>query len=129
MKLQNAFLILSELRTAFQIAAWPTFMAIVNNPLLLLHPVEIRRVFMAHVWMLYGPGMDEGLQSLKENLVKPNACGTVLDIGAGEYFRHFYDPKLRMISRFVPPSSPGLPQDMDTRSNTSIPPKSQNTSP
>ena len=39
---------------------------------------------MAHVWTVYGDGVEAWLGEDKEKLVRPNATGIVLDLGAGE---------------------------------------------
>ncbi|GBE85616.1 predicted protein [Sparassis crispa] len=50
---------------------------------MLLHPQEISRVFMSHVWVAYGNGVDEVGRPEKQGLIPANAKGVVLDIGAG----------------------------------------------
>ena len=82
MKLKNAFALFTDLRAALQAAFLPTVRALIMTPLLLLHPVELSRLFMAHVWTTFGDSVDEGGRDVKLKLI-PNAQGVVLDIGAG----------------------------------------------
>ncbi|KAL1942231.1 hypothetical protein VTO73DRAFT_6295 [Trametes versicolor] len=83
MKLSAAFAILLELRLAIGAAFVPTVTAIFKAPSLLWHPHQVSRIFMAHVWTLFGNGIDEGGRPVKQALIPENAHGVVLDIGAG----------------------------------------------
>ncbi|CAA7266691.1 unnamed protein product [Cyclocybe aegerita] len=83
MKLANAFSLLSDLRIAIQVAIIPTLTSIFQNPGLVFRPYQLSRVFMAHVWAVFGDGVDTGGKEVKEGLITPNAYGVVLDIGAG----------------------------------------------
>ena len=74
-----------DFATCLQIALWPTLLAVARNPFVLLRPLEIRRIFMYHVWTLYGDGVDENTKALKQDLLQQNAYGVVLDIGAGQF--------------------------------------------
>ena len=87
MKLRNALGLADQIRFCIQIALLPTILAIIKTPSLILHPSAVSRVFMAHVWMLFGPGMDENSAEQKRTVITPNASGVVLDIGAGAYRR------------------------------------------
>lgn len=89
MKLRNVFAPLTDLRYAIQAAFLPTLGALVKSPLLLLHPLDLSRVFMSHVWITFGDSVDEGGREVKKNLL-PNAEGVVLDIGAGERIRQLW---------------------------------------
>ena len=85
MKLSAAFGLLTDWRLAFQAAYLPTLKAVFRSPALILHPREVSRIFMAHVWKVYGDGIDENARPAKEELLPNNCTGVVLDIGAGEY--------------------------------------------
>jgi hypothetical protein len=65
----------------------PTLKDLYHNPRLALHPSALSRVFMAHVWVVFGAGTDEGGRQVKLGLIPPHARGVVLDIGAGKLFR------------------------------------------
>lgn len=84
MKLSAALSPIQDLLFTIRVAALPTLRAILGSPLLLFHPHEVSRIFMHHVWAVFGPGIDGGRCELKQSLITPNAHGTVLDIGAGE---------------------------------------------
>jgi hypothetical protein len=64
----------------------PTLKAIFWNPTLLFQPRELSRIFMANLWVLFGPGTDNASKTVKEGLITPNAYGIVLDIGAGWWY-------------------------------------------
>jgi len=83
MKLSAAFSLFTDLSAAFQVAFWPTLISIWHSPLLLFHPHKLSQTFMAHVWLIFGNGADEGGRPIKERLITPHATGVVLDIGAG----------------------------------------------
>ena len=83
MKVSSAFGLLTDLWLAFREALLPTIYAIFKSPMILVRPHELSRIFMAHVWKLFGPGIDENSREIKEALIRPNATGVVLDIGAG----------------------------------------------
>ncbi|EPQ53301.1 hypothetical protein GLOTRDRAFT_45504 [Gloeophyllum trabeum ATCC 11539] len=83
MKWSARFSLLTDLRQAFQTALFPTFLAVVRSPLLLLHPHAISEIFMSHVWVMMSAAVDEGGKQVKENLITPHAYGVVFDIGAG----------------------------------------------
>ncbi len=83
MKLSASLAVLEDLRLAFQAALVPTVIAILKSPRLLIRPHEVSRIFMAHVWKVFGNGIDEGGRPAKEGLIRANASGVVLDIGAG----------------------------------------------
>ncbi len=85
MKLGNALAILVDLRYAIQTAIWPTFSATFRKPILLLNPVQLSRIFMAHVWTLFGNPTDENGRDVK-NILLSNATGVVIDIGAGQFY-------------------------------------------
>ncbi|KAI8976413.1 S-adenosyl-L-methionine-dependent methyltransferase [Trametes punicea] len=93
MKLSAAFSLLTDLRLAVQAACVPTLSAIFQSPSLLLHPSQISRVFMSHVWKVFGDGVDLNARPVKQSLIPGNAYGVVLDIGAGHGHTLFYlDP-------------------------------------
>ncbi|KAI0808181.1 hypothetical protein C8Q74DRAFT_1189721 [Fomes fomentarius] len=83
MKLSASLAVLDDLRLAFQAAFVPTVIAILKSPRLLIRPHEVSRIFMAHVWRAFGNGTDEGGRPVKEGLIRADASGVVLDIGAG----------------------------------------------
>ena len=83
MKLSASFGLLEDARAAIQTAFVPTLVAILKNPLLVFRPHEVSRIFMSHVWRLYGDGVDSGARPAKEELLPGNSYGVVLDIGAG----------------------------------------------
>ena len=85
MKISAAFAILQDLRFAAQAAFLPTVLAILKSPLLIVRPREVSRIFMSHVWKLFGNGVDEGGRPVKEELIRANASGVVLDLGAGKW--------------------------------------------
>lgn len=60
----------------------PTFRQVLREPSLLLHPSDLSDAFFAHVWIVFGPGADEGRREVKKSLL-PHARGVVLDLGAG----------------------------------------------
>jgi len=82
MKLSAAFGLFTDLRIAIQIAFWPTLVTLWHSPLFLLHPRKVSQIFMAHVWLVFGKGVDEGGRPVKEALIPPYATGVVLDLGA-----------------------------------------------
>ena len=84
MKLSSATGLLGDLWSAVQIALLPTLRAVFHSPRLLLSPHALSDIFMAHVWSLFGNGIDENHRTLKAELITPHATGIVLDIGAGE---------------------------------------------
>jgi hypothetical protein len=83
MKLSNALSLLTDLRFAITIALLPTLRDVFHNPSLLVRPQALSRVFMAHLWVVYGDGADHRSRDVKHHLINPNAYGSVLDIGAG----------------------------------------------
>ena len=91
MKLSTNLGLLQDLWIAIRIAILPTCKALLCNPLLLLRPHTLSKVFMSHVWTQFGPGIDENAKPIKEALITPNAHGVVLDVGAGQYFSKFSD--------------------------------------
>jgi len=86
MKISNALSVLTDLNFGFSVALIPTLKEILWNPTLLFRPRALSRIFMANLWVLFGPGTDNGAKSVKEGLITPNAYGIVLDIGAGWWF-------------------------------------------
>ena len=86
MKLSNAFSLLTDLRIAITIAILPTLKDIFHNPILLVRPQALSRAFMANLWVVFGDGTDLNSRDVKDDLIKPNAYGSVLDIGAGWWF-------------------------------------------
>ena len=86
MKISNAFSLLTDLRFAITIALSPTLKDIFHNPSLLFRPQSLSRVFMAHLWVVFGDGIDQNSKDVKKHLITPNAYGSVLDIGAGSRF-------------------------------------------
>ena len=86
MKLSKALSLLTDLRFAITIAIIPTLRDVFRNPTLLIRPQALSRVFMAHLWVVYGDGSDSRSRDVKHHLINPNAYGSVLDIGAGWFF-------------------------------------------
>ncbi|KAI0667412.1 hypothetical protein C8Q78DRAFT_1071854 [Trametes maxima] len=100
MKLAAAFGLLTDLRFAVQAAFIPTLRAVFSSPSLLLHPHKVSRIFMAHVWKVFGNGVDENARPVKESLIPTNAYGVVLDIGAGHgHTVNYLDPS--KVTRYV----------------------------
>ena len=83
MKLSVSLGLLGHIKAAIQTAFVPTLVAVLKNPVLLLRPHEVSRIFMAYVWKLYGDGIDENARASKKELLPANCHGIVLDIGAG----------------------------------------------
>ena len=86
MKLSNALSLLTDIRLAITIAILPTLRDVFRNPTLLFRPQALSRVFMAHLWVIVGDGADLRSRDVKNHLIRPNAYGSVLDIGAGQCF-------------------------------------------
>jgi len=84
MKLSNGLSLLIDLRFAITVALLPTLKDVFRNPTLLLRPQTLSRVFMANLWVVFGDGTDLNAREVKNDLITPNAYGSVLDIGAGE---------------------------------------------
>ena len=76
---------LEDLKATIGTAFVPTLIAVLKNPLLVFRPHEISRIFMSHVWKLFGDGVDGNGRPAKEELLPGNCTGVVLDIGAGEH--------------------------------------------
>jgi hypothetical protein len=83
MKLTAALSLLQDLWQAVPPAFTPTIRAVILSPSLLLRPRALSRLFFAHIWILFGDGVNEHSRAAKEILITPNAYGVVLDIGAG----------------------------------------------
>ena len=64
----------------------PTLRDAFRNPTLLFRPRALSRVFMAHLWVVIGESSDTGSRDIKNQLINPNAYGSVLDVGAGWCF-------------------------------------------
>jgi hypothetical protein len=84
MRFVDSLSILWDMFAAFRFGMFPTLHDVLHSPGLLLSPRELRRVFMAHLWVPFSQGIDENSKTIKEALITPNAHGTVLDIGAGQ---------------------------------------------
>jgi len=100
MKLSNALSLLTDLRQAITIAVLPTLRDVFHNPTLLVRPQALSRVFMAHLWLVCGEGADSRSRDIKTLLIKPNAYGSVLDIGAGFGHSIQYFDRAR-VSRYI----------------------------
>jgi len=83
MKLANAFSILKELWLVFCVGLFPTLKEIGRKPSLLLHPIELRRVFMMYIWPMFGEGIEQHAKEVKQDLITRNAYGVIFEIGAG----------------------------------------------
>lgn len=83
MRLSNLVGFVLDLARALSIAFLPTLRAVWRTPALALSAQALRREFMAHVWVQYGPGIDGNTRALKTRLVTASARGVVLDVGAG----------------------------------------------
>lgn len=83
MKLAASFSPLQDIYLSLIYALSPTLKALWRNPWLLLKPLDIRRIYMAHLWIPFGDGVDENGKAVKEELIPDNARGVVFDIGAG----------------------------------------------
>ncbi|KAG1734103.1 uncharacterized protein EDB91DRAFT_1057077 [Suillus paluster] len=98
MGLAAAFRLLPELRLIIGAGLWPTILAVWHSPSLLFRPHELSRLFMFHVWKLFGNGVDENARDVKKALITPHTYGVVLDIGAGhghtiKYLEHSHVTK------------------------------------
>ena len=62
----------------------PNLRAILAQPSLVLHPKNLKTVVFSNIWAFMAPSVDEGGRQVKESLIRPNAFGSVLDLGAGE---------------------------------------------
>ncbi|KIJ67223.1 hypothetical protein HYDPIDRAFT_84045 [Hydnomerulius pinastri MD-312] len=100
MTLLKRYGLLGDLRMAIKIAFWPTAMRIWATPSLLFHPTEISRIFMSHVWSVFGAGIDENSGEIKRELVTQHAHGVVLDLGAGHGHMAKYLDKTR-VTKYV----------------------------
>ena len=118
--------LLQDLFLAIRAATPPTLLSILLNPTLLLRPFTLRRVFMAHVWEVYGNPTDQGGKPVKEALIRPNARGVVLDLGASTSYS-FCKPSLpyHLISTNLHTKTN---KDTAIQSPTSPPPASKPTS-
>jgi len=87
MRLTAALGLLTDLRLATGAALWPTILAVWHAPWLLFQPHALSRLFMSHVWNLFGNGVDEAGRDAKQALITPYAYGVVLDLGAGGSLR------------------------------------------
>jgi SAM-dependent methyltransferase len=83
MRFSELFTWLPDFRYAVQIALPPTLWTVWETPSLLLRPKQLSRIFFAHVWAEFGKFVDENSNGVKEQLIRPNGYGLVLDIGAG----------------------------------------------
>ena len=83
MKLSKALSLLTDLRLAITVAILPTLRDVFHEPTLLFRPQALSRVFMAHLWLVFGDGADTRSRDIKYQLINPNAYGSVLDVGAG----------------------------------------------
>ncbi|KAE9385260.1 hypothetical protein BT96DRAFT_868482 [Gymnopus androsaceus JB14] len=83
MRLCAAFSLLGDLKLAMSFALIPTLKDVVKEPSMLLKPIALSRTFMAHVWVKFGAGTDDGARKVKQGLIPPFAGKIVLDIGAG----------------------------------------------
>ena len=83
MKLSKALSLLTDIRLAISVAILPTIRDVFRSPTLLIRPQALSRVFMAHLWLVFGDGSDLKSRDVKSHLITPNAYGSVLDIGAG----------------------------------------------
>ena len=101
MKLSDALSLLSDVRLAISIAILPTLRDIYRNPTLLVRPQALSRVFMAHLWVVAGEGADLNSRDIRNQLINPNACGSVLDVGAGWCF--FFFLTCRLLVELEPP--------------------------
>jgi fatty acid desaturase len=84
MRLAPAFALFADLRFAIGAALWPTILAVWQAPSLIFQPQALSRLFMSHVWNLFGNGVDANGRDVKQVLITPHAYGVVLDLGAGE---------------------------------------------
>ncbi|KAJ8591981.1 hypothetical protein M405DRAFT_813450 [Rhizopogon salebrosus TDB-379] len=83
MRLAAAFALFADLRLAIGAALWPTILAVWQAPSLISQPQALSRLFMSHVWNLFGNGVDANGRDVKQVLITPHAYGVVLDLGAG----------------------------------------------
>ncbi|KIY44181.1 hypothetical protein FISHEDRAFT_52488 [Fistulina hepatica ATCC 64428] len=74
---------IQDIITGLRIGLWPTLKDLWRSPLLILRPRAVSHIYMAHVWRLFGQGIDANCENVKQPLIYPNASGTVLDLGAG----------------------------------------------
>ena len=73
----------TDLAAALRVAWRPTFHAVCKDPIFLLRPFALRRVFFANVWDSFAASTDENGRAVKQGLITPRASGIVLEIGAG----------------------------------------------
>jgi len=78
----------------------PNLRAILAEPSLLLHPMELKRVIFSNIWAFMSPSVDEGGRQVKESLIRPNAFGVVLDLGAGHGHTLKYLDKTK-VTRYI----------------------------
>jgi len=83
MRLGAAFGLFPDFRFVIRAGLWPTILAVWQAPSLLLRPQALSRIFMFHVWNLFGGGIDENGKNVKQMLITPHAYDIVLDLGAG----------------------------------------------
>ncbi|KAG8879823.1 hypothetical protein FRB97_001354 [Tulasnella sp. 331] len=89
-----------EIGRAMSYGLLPTILYIFRHPYILFHPVTLSRIFFAYVWVLFGPGTDEGGYESKKSLLTPNASGIVLDLGAGHGVTMFYLQR-HLVTRYI----------------------------
>jgi hypothetical protein len=82
--LRNNIAILYEIYQICSATLIPNLRAILAEPSLLLHPAKLKNIIFSNVWAFMSPSVDEGGREVKESLIRPNAFGHVLDLGAGE---------------------------------------------
>jgi hypothetical protein len=83
MRFLDTLSIIQDIRFVVVTGTIPTLKDVFRTPSLIFHPSEISRIFMAHVWVPFSEGVDEGAREMKETLITPYARGTVLEIGPG----------------------------------------------
>jgi hypothetical protein len=101
MRFIDSLSILGRMYAAFRFGLFPTLSDVTRSPGLLLSPRELRRVFMAHLWVPLSQGIDENRKAIKGALITPNAHGTVLDIGAGQSRVHGLRPTAHRLTLHV----------------------------
>jgi hypothetical protein len=85
MRFLDALGILQDIWLTITFAFMPTLKDVWKQPSLLLHPITLSRVYMSHLWIPFGDGVNGNAKDSKQRLITPHATGVVLDAGAGEF--------------------------------------------
>jgi len=119
MKFSAAFGLLNHFRAILGAALLPTLRAVFYSPSLLLRPHALSHIFMSHAWGLLGVGVDENSREVKEELVKANAYGVVLDIGAGHGHLASYLDRAKVTKYVAVEPNANMHQEIRSRAKAS----------